>query len=75
MNRWIKKAFAELRESFGNVCQNCGGSENLEFAHIRPNGFSGSGRGRKERYYNIKNNREDYRLLCKECHLLFDKSR
>lgn len=74
-NKWIKKAFQRLRVQFGGCCKECGTTENLQFAHIRDNGFSGSGRGRKERYYNIKNNPLDYVLLCASCHREFDKKR
>lgn len=72
-NTWIKQAFVKLRVSYGNCCDMCGSTESLEFAHTRDNGFSGMGRGRKERYYNIKNNPNDYRLLCKKCHRIYDK--
>lgn len=74
-NAWIKKAFQKLREEFGGCCRICESKDDLEFAHRRDNGFKGKGRGRKERYYNIKNNPSDYALLCKPCHRAFDKVR
>ena len=73
MNKWIKKAFQKLRDEFGGCCQKCKDTENLEFAHVLDNEFNGRGRGRKERYYNIKNNKQDYILLCESCHSEFDK--
>lgn len=75
MNKWIKKALQLLREEFGGCCKKCKSTEDLEFAHVRDNGFKGRGRGRKERYYNIKNNKDDYILLCKSCHREFDKEK
>ena len=75
-NKWIKEAFKILREEFGGFCQNCGKrnyKDNLEFAHIKPTDLNGRGRGRKERYYDIKNNKDHYKLLCKSCHKELDK--
>ena len=72
-NRWIVKAFKELRKEFGNECQVCGDKENLEFAHVRKTELEGKGRGRKERYYDIKNNKDCYMLLCKACHKSMDR--
>jgi len=71
-NKLIVKQFSQLRNDFGNQCKICGTSENLEFAHIRETGLCGMGRGRKERYYDIKNNRKSYVLLCSSCHELYD---
>lgn len=65
-NKWIKKAFRELRKEYGNRCYFCGKEFSLQFAHIKPTKLSGRGRGRKERYYDIKNNLESYLLTCSE---------
>ena len=73
VNKWIAVKMKELREEFGGSCQNCGSKQNLEFAHIKPTELSGWGRGRKERYYDIKNNKDSYKLLCKSCHKELDK--
>lgn len=74
-NIWIRKALDRLREEFGNCCQKCGIKDKLEFAHINETGLSGRGRGRKERYYNIKNNKKEYLLLCRDCHRETDRGR
>ena len=73
VNKWIKEAFKKLREEFGGACQKCGSKQDLEFAHIKPTNLSGWGRGRKERYYDIKKFKDHYQLLCKSCHKEFDK--
>lgn len=63
----------ELRELYGGICQKCGSSKNLQFAHIKPTSLLGYGRGMKNRYYDIKNNKSCYALLCYQCHRRFDK--
>ena len=73
MNKWVKEAFEKLRQECGGSCQKCGSNQKLEFAHIKPTDLSGRGRGRKERYYDIKNNKDHYRLLCMSCHKELDK--
>lgn len=73
VNKWIKEAFKKLRDEFDSSCQKCGSKQNLEFAHIKPTDLSGWGRGRKERYYDIKNNKDHYVLVCKSCHKELDK--
>lgn len=72
-NKWIKKAMIKLRAEFGGYCQTCKSKEDLEFAHIKATDLNGWGRGRKERYYDIKKNKDSYRLLCKSCHKELDK--
>ena len=70
----IKKKFQELREMWGGCCWNCGNTKKLEFAHReKDKNFNGMGRGRKERYYNIKNNPTKYWLGCKYCHQDYDR--
>jgi hypothetical protein len=73
IGRWLKRKFDELREEFGGKCIFCPSKENLQFAHIRETGLNGWGRGKKVRYYDIVNHKEDYRLMCKDCHHKFDK--
>ena len=55
----------------------CGTAEDLNFAHVHPTELSGEGRGRQARYYDIKNNPDCYRLMCKKdgqgCHHDYDK--
>lgn len=75
MNRWIKNARKILIALYGGSCKQCGKTEKLEFAHIKETPLQGkSGRGRKERYYDIINNRDAYVLLCHDCHTRLDAS-
>ena len=69
----LTEKFNNLRKEFGNRCEFCGYTSELEFAHILPTGLMGMGRGKKKRYYNIVNHKPDYLLLCKDCHRKFDK--
>lgn len=73
-NRWIQKKFKALRKARGGRCLDCGSGKDLEFAHIKETTLSGrNSRGRKERYYDIKNNPQCYVLLCEPCHGTRDK--
>jgi len=71
----------ELRAAFGGKCSKCGAlrsrmrgrrSGPLEFAHTKPTGLSGQGRGLQRRFYDVLNNPDCYALLCKRCHVLLD---
>jgi hypothetical protein len=73
LGRWLKRKFDELREAFGGKCIFCGGTEKLEFAHIKETGLHGWSRGKAIRYYDILYHKDSYRLMCKECHKKFDK--
>ena len=76
-NQWIVVKFDALREEYGGVCsvEGCEAVSELHFAHIKPTPISeiNRGRGRKERYYDIINHRESYRLMCGFHHRLYDK--
>lgn len=74
-NKLIAVQFYALRESFGGKCSayGCDAISGLEFAHLEETPLSGWGRGRKERYYDIINHRESYRLMCDHHHRLYDK--
>jgi hypothetical protein len=63
-NILIRKQFDELKKLFGGKCWNCGSTANLQFAHKKETGLNGRGRGRKERYYDIKKHPDCYILLC-----------
>jgi hypothetical protein len=74
IGRWLKRKFDELREVvFGGKCIFCGNNDDLQFAHIRETEVRGWGRGKMVRYYDIINHKDDYRLMCKDCHKKFDK--
>lgn len=69
-NEWIKKKNNALRE--GLLCVNCETPEKVEFAHVIKTEVRGKGRGRKERYYDIKNHPLAYIPLCVDCHKRYD---
>lgn len=71
----------DLRYERGACCEECGvklkrnkrnGLYNLEFAHIKPTGLNGKGRGLRRRYLDIKRNPDAYKLLCFICHRRLD---
>lgn len=72
-NAYIKGEILRLRRMFGNQCQICGSQQQLEFAHLKPTGVNGRGRGRQTRLYDVKKNPDKYALLCRKCHLKFDR--
>ena len=71
-NKWLKKKLTELREEFNWCCAWCGSADDLEFAHLKHTGVKGAGRGLWKRYYDIKNHKDSFMLMCKECHRDFD---
>lgn len=79
-NRRMKEVlFPELRLKMGGRCSNpeCPTpTEELQFAHVAETPLSkiSRGRGRKERYYDIKKHPDSYRLMCKTCHHDFDEA-
>ena len=74
-NKWIKQARGALMLEFGGCCQRCGTEDALEFAHAAPTKLNSKGRGRKERFYDVKRNISAYVLLCRACHKAFDRER
>lgn len=64
----------ELRAEFGGRCVDgpagCRGP--LEFAHVKPTGMCGRGRGLIGRYHDIKRNRDCYALRCRRHHRRYD---
>jgi len=72
-NLWFKKKLTELRKERENKCEQCNMKKNrLEFAHIKPTGLNGKGRGRNRRVLDIMKNKDCYKLLCRSCHRDFD---
>ena len=69
-NEWIKKRKHEIMLNV--ICIKCGSIENLEYAHIKPTGLSGMGRGRKERFYDLLRHPDSYIVLCHGCHEAMD---
>lgn len=74
--KWIAKKRAEEVARRGGCCQVCGNStyEELEFAHVRetPLSGTGAGRGSYNRWKDIRDHPECYRLMCYLCHESFD---
>lgn len=72
----------ELRRIFGGRCRRCGSKRSkagrgrkagpLQFAHIKPTGLCGRGRGLQHRYFDILRNPDCYELLCNLCHVAMD---
>ena len=71
-NIWLKKKILELREEFNWCCVWCGDICDLEFAHLESTGVDGKGRGRWKRYYDVKNHKDSFMLMCWDCHRDFD---
>lgn len=81
---YYRGVMQRLREEWGNRCRAdrvglpaCGVSgtaRQLEFAHKEPTGVIGRGRGRADRYHDIKKHPESFELLCHLCHKLYDKA-
>lgn len=77
---YCKRKMASLRAERGNRCENCQrpltfderGHPNLQWAHLRPTGLSGKGRGYNHRVLDIRRNPDHYALLCRDCHISFD---
>lgn len=72
-----------LRALFGGRCAKCSAKDSgptywngprrpLEFAHVKPTGLCGKGRGLQHRFYDILRNRDCYALLCRKCHKAMD---
>ena len=72
-SKWARPKLIELREKYGGCCQHCGSKDDLNFAHIKPTGLSGKGRGMDARCRDIMKNPRSYILLCFNCHKEFDK--
>jgi len=70
---WSKR-LQEEREKRGGKCQvdGCRVEDGLEFAHIKPTGLSGEGRGQSRRAIDIIRNPECYLLMCRPHHKKFD---
>ena len=70
------KAFRLLRKRWGNRCVWSDGDHRgrLEFAHLpgKPTDLNGRGRGRSNRYHDIRKHPGHYVLLCRGHHLQLD---
>lgn len=79
--RWRVRARARLLDALGGYCGanapdgvGCGanGRTPLEFAHLKPTGLNGQGRGHDRRLKDVRENPGSYCLLCHPCHVAFD---
>jgi len=71
-NEWYQVARENLISKRGGKCQTCGSTDRLEFAHLRPTGLNGMGRGFNRRVLDVLRHPRSYRLLCRSCHDAFD---
>lgn len=71
------EAISRLAHSpqWGGRCTVCGWGLQLEFAHLKPTGVNGRGRGRSRRYHDIRAHPECYVLMCHDHHLEFDQGK
>lgn len=76
---WGGRCQCEGCEFHGRTVGQCERVRRLEFAHVAPTpivatykGHARRGRGRAERYHDIKKHPECYRLMCDGCHLELD---
>jgi hypothetical protein len=78
INNFLQKAHpvvAAMRPSIKHgYCEMCNNFSNArDFAHIKKTKLQGASRGSFNRYKDIRDNTDKYRLLCPECHYKFDK--
>ena len=62
-----RKLNSQLRKKHGSQCETrgCTRTRNLEWAHTRKTGLSGSGRGRSNRVHDVLSHPKSYALKCK----------
>jgi hypothetical protein len=65
---YYSRKLQELRDLRGNCCEECSSTDELQWAHIKPTGLNGEGRGQSRRYHDIKKHPDHYKLWCKPCH-------
>ena len=65
----------QLREFFGEKCEKCGSTEDLQFAHRHGHdtGLTGPSRGSWYRFKDVALHPVSYLLLCRRCHFAYDK--
>ena len=62
-----KKYREEIIKMLGGKCKICGSTKNLHIHH-KIKTLRGAGRGRFERLYDWKRNKDKIELLCRDCH-------
>jgi hypothetical protein len=71
--RWVRRLRARLRRQRRGRCRACGERRDLQFAHRRPTGLNGMGRGSIDRVLDVRRHPRSYVLLCARCHHAYDK--
>lgn len=74
MKWYTKEEMKRLRLLRGNKCELCSSKRLLEFAHVKPTGLKGAGRGKYVRVRDIKQHPTCYALLCHGCHEIKDRA-
>ena len=64
----------DLINEFGGVCEWCGSTHKLQFAHRKKKSFLGASRGSCVRANMVNNNPNDFILLCEKCHRTQEKA-
>ncbi|WP_316506140.1 hypothetical protein [Nitrosopumilus sp.] len=66
-----------LRKYFGDACEYCNSTVNLQFAHKHGHdtGLSGSSRGSWYRLKDVSSHPMSFLLLCRRCHLNYDRKK
>ena len=74
--RWYHRVRSLTIKLFGGKCFDCGKRltrKTAQFAHVKPNGVSGRGRGSFRRIKDVMENPSNYGLTCNTCHLHHDQ--
>lgn len=71
--RYRAKLKERAKAACGDVCR-CGSKE-VEFAHVKPTGLNGCGRGMTHRFLDVIKHPKHYRPMCKSCHREHDRKK
>jgi hypothetical protein len=72
--RYREKLRLRCLDLLGDRCRRCRSTRHIEFAHIKPTGLRGRGRGLDRRYRDILANPDCYLPLCHDCHLAYTQA-
>jgi hypothetical protein len=73
--RYRRSLLARAALLVGESCAQCGSKRSLHFAHVRPTGLHGPGRGQEKRLLDVIKYPGCYMRLCVVCHIAFDRNR
>lgn len=72
-NDWLRNKREILLDKLsGRRFTVCGCFHDLEFAHVKPTGLTGMGRGRERRLYDVQHHPDCYTVMYKPCHKQYD---